>query len=295
MAQERDRAITYYLDTSVYNQLVHQPGYPKYIDRLKRARDEGTAYTFVSRYLLQELAVTSHGNRDIGHRLMKVVQDIALRGRLVKDTPVLTHEDVHRLVDPSVDKDFLEPLGCENARKVSYLIDEFAQDRPLDGQWKHFCELQREKQRKYRSEWKALWKAVRTEDRAKFGGDKIPRTFKQFMGKKKRRAEALLGMVRLWTPKSLRNVLPLEELARRIEETTSYRGMLYYITSAYFWKILKNDKLDKGDAFDAHHGLIAANFDVFVCKDVKARKYAGAWCRNGQRVLTLREFIRELG
>jgi hypothetical protein len=294
MIMERDRPITYYLDTSVYNQLVHQPGHAKYIARLKRARDEGTAQTYVSRYLLQELAVASHGNRSLGCRLMKAVQDIVLRGWLVKDTPVLNLEDVHRLVDPTVDKDFLEPMGCTNARKMAYLIDEFSEDRPLDQKWREFCSLQREKQGKYKTQWMAAWRALLKEDREKFAKDKMPKTFAEFMVDP-RGEQAMLGMVRLWTPKSLRNVLPLEDLARRLDETSSFRGMLYYITSLYFWKVLKHDKLHLGDAFDAHHGLIAANFDVFVCKDVKARKYAGAWCRNGQRVETLDDFVASLG
>ena len=63
----------------------------------------------------------------------------------------------------------------------------------------------------------------------------------------------------------------------------------------YFWKVIKKEALDKGDGYDAHHGLVAANFDVYVCSDQDARKFATPGCRNGQKVMTLDEFIASLG
>jgi len=52
--------------------------------------------------------------------------------------------------------------------------------------------------------------------------------------------------------------------------------------------------LDDGDGYDAHHGLITANFDEIVCRGENARKYATPGCRNGQNVIMLDQFIASL-
>lgn len=46
---ERDRAIRYYTDTSVWNQLVHQPGHDDCMARLKRAREDRKTQGPISR------------------------------------------------------------------------------------------------------------------------------------------------------------------------------------------------------------------------------------------------------
>ena len=55
MTAEKDRALTYYVDSSVWNQLSHQPepGRPECVARLKRARDENQAQTYLSRHLMR--------------------------------------------------------------------------------------------------------------------------------------------------------------------------------------------------------------------------------------------------
>ncbi len=298
MIAERDRALTYYVDTSVWNQLTHQPepGLPEFVARLKRARDEGQAHTYLSRHLVQELVAAFVRKPDIGRRLFKTVQAIVLRGCLVKDSPVLKEQDVRHLVDPSVSTDPLEPRGCLDVQKMTYAVDVFAQDGPLDPKWEGFCAQQRQKAYEYKTQYLDPWRQLVEEDRKKFDMDSIPEdhTLDRFLGDSNS-TETKLAMVELWTPKSLKSLMPLPELARRLDETVSFRGMLFYLTSFYFWKVLKNEPLDHGDGFDAHHGLMAANFDVFVCKDANSRKYAEAGCRNGQRVVTLEEFVKDLG
>lgn len=295
MAAEKTGPLTYYLDTSVWNQLVHnpKPGRPECIARLKRARDEGQAHTYVTRHLLQELVCAFKGNPALGKQLMKTVQQIVLRACLVKDTPVLTAMDVGYLVDSTNDRDYLEPRDSKDALKLAYSIDRLA-DQSYDQQAKDFCELQLKKLRCSKAQWLCAWRRYVKEERAKFDPTKtIPEKFEDFLGDNSG-GEAMLSMVTMWTPKNLRALLPLEELGRRLEETTSYRGMMYQLTSHYFHKILKKDKLHGGDAYDAHHAVAAANFEVFVCRDKNARKYAAPWCRNGQRILTLDEFITVL-
>jgi len=296
MTTKTGKPLTYYLDTSVWNQLVHnpKPGRPECIARLKRARDEGQAQTYVTRHLLQELMCAFKGNPALGQQLMKTVQEIVLRACLVKDTPDLTAQDVRHLVDPSKDRDFLEPRDSKNALKLAFTIDRLA-DGLYDQEAKDNCELQYDKQRCKKAEWLCAWWRFVKAERAKFDPTKtIPEKFEDFLGDNSG-GQAMLSMVTMWTPKDLKALLPLDELARRVEETTSFRGMMYQLTSHYFHKILKKDKLDGGDAFDAHHAVAAANFDVFVCRDYNARKYAAPWRRNAQRILTLEEFIKVLG
>lgn len=291
---ERDRALTYYTDTSVWNQLVHQPGHPEYVARLKRARDEGTAQTYVSRHLLQELIGTFVKRPEIGARLMKAVQDIALRGWCVKDTPILNRQDVMHLIDPSVKRDFLEEMGSLDSRKMAHAIDELAKVGPLDRQWADFCSLQLQKQQDYKTRYMEAWEEFVDEQRQRFDPTRIPPTFEAFMGDT-RSTEIKEAMVHLWSPQDLKKLIPNVDLAKRLNETVSFRGMLFYLSSVFYWKVLRKDALHPGDAFDAHHETMAANFDLFICRDEMARKYATSWCRNGQRVATLEEFVKDLG
>src|SRR5689334_18333872 len=103
MTAERGRPTSYYLDTSVWNELSHQPepGRPEYVARLKRARDEGQAQTFLGRHLFQELISTFDRYPKEGRRLIRVVQAIALPNWVVKDSPILKEQDVLHLLDPS--------------------------------------------------------------------------------------------------------------------------------------------------------------------------------------------------
>src|SRR5579862_3946944 len=217
---ERDRAITYYLDTSIWNQLVHQPkpGRPDCIARLKRARDEGQAYTFVTRQLLQELVCAFNGNPVLGRQLMETMREIVLRACLVKDTPALTAQDVHYLVAPSNGRDFLEHRNSEDALKLAHAIDRLA-DAPFDQQAKDFCALQLKKLRSTKAEWLCRWRTFLKEERAKLDPKKtVPTTFADWLGDAGS-YKTMLAMVTMWTPKNLRSVMPLEELALRIEET----------------------------------------------------------------------------
>lgn len=294
MIAERDRAVLYHLDTSAYNELVHQPGRLDYIDRLKRARDEGQAYTFMSRDLLQELVVTYNCDADLGNRFIRTVQGIVSRGRLFKEPPELFRQEIHRLLDDTVTKDYLEPLGCTDASKLANLVDEFSEDRPLHQMAQDFVKLQLKKQKDNKDQWKLSWSSL-LKSRYNFKKGQIPKTFPEFMQRLKAE-DNLQGLVEMWTPTNLKGVMPSADLARRLEETVSFRAMVYHITSALFYKIIKTqDGLHGGDYFDSRHSIVAANLDVFVCKDEEARKYASSWCRNGQRVETLDEFISNLG
>ena len=298
MIVERDRSLTYYADTSIWNQLAHQPepGRPEWVARLKRARDEGQAQTYLSRYLIQELVGAFVRFPEIGRRLLKTVQTIVLPGWLVKDSPDLYEQDVLHLVDPSVNVDFLEPYWCLNAQKMAHAVDVLAQDGPLDSEWTAFCDRWRQNAWNIKKKWTEEWEKYVAAERKHFDMANIPETFTlaDFMVDP-RGTSAMLAMVTRWTPPELKKVMPLEDLARRLDETASLRGMLYYMTSLFFWKVLKKEELEHGDAFDAHHGLMAANCDVYVCNDEKSRKFARAWCRNGQRVASLEEFIKDLG
>lgn len=294
MSTERERALLYLLDTSAYNELVHQPGRLDYIDRLKRARDEGQAYTIMSRDLLQELVVTYNCDADLGNRFIRTVQSIVLRGRLIKDPPELYRQEIHGLVDSTVTKEYLEPLGCTDASKLANLVDEFSEDRPLHQMAQDFVKLQLQKQQETKDKYKGAWSSL-LQSRYNYKKGEIPKTFPEFIQRAKAE-DNMQALVEMWTPENLKPVMPSADLALRLDETVSFRAMIYHITSAFFYKILKTqDGLHGGDYFDARHSVAAANLDVFVCKDAEARKYASSWCRYGQRVETLDEFIRSLG
>jgi hypothetical protein len=293
MSDERDKALLYHLDTSGYNELVHQPGRLSFIDRLKRARDEGQAYTFLSRDLLQELVVTYNTDADLGNRFIRTVQSIALRGRLLKDAPELFRQEVNRLVNEKEFTDYLEPLGWQDATKLANLVDEFSEDKPLHPMAQDFVKLQRKKQQDVKDQWRAAWSTF-LQSRYNYKKAQIPKTFSEFIARI-RAEDGMETLVEMWTPKSLKGVIPAAELARRLDETVSFRAMVYHVSSAFFHKILKTqDGLHGGDYFDARHSVAAANVDVFVCNDEDAGKYASSWCRNGQRVMTLSDFVASL-
>jgi hypothetical protein len=59
------RVPIYYLDSSVYNELSHQNGRPDAVARLRQARLDRQAYTYMARYILHELVLTyTSRNRD---------------------------------------------------------------------------------------------------------------------------------------------------------------------------------------------------------------------------------------
>jgi hypothetical protein len=157
-----------------------------------------------------------------------------------------------------------------------------------------FVKLQLKKQQDIKEKYKGAWSSM-LKSRYNFKKGQIPKTFPEFLQRAKAE-DNLQALVEMWTPQSLKSLIASAELACRLDETVSFRALVYHVTSAFFYKILKTqDGMHRGDYFDTRHSIAAANLDVFVCKDEEARKYASSRCRNGQRVETLDEFIASLG
>jgi hypothetical protein len=298
MSAERGRPLTAYIDTSSWNELSHQPepGRPECVARLKRARDEGKVQTFLSRHLFQEIIATFDRYPDKGRRLTRVVQAVARPNWVIKDSPILKQDDVRHLLDPSVSNDPLEPHGSPAAVNMWTGIDELSRNAPLSQKVKDYILHWKQGAYDYKKKYLTPWEEIVTDHRAQHNLDKLPEHpgFAEFLGDPSR-IEVKEALVSCWLPDDIRKLIPLPELARRLDETVSIRGMLFYMWCYYYWKVVRKEPLEKGDGYDAHHGLIAANFDVFVCGDANARKYATPGCRNGQKVMTLDEFISSLG
>jgi hypothetical protein len=74
-----------------------------------------------------------------------------------------------------------------------------------------------------------------------------------------------------------------------------FRSMVYFVLSAFYFQVMKREHpLRDGDAFDHRHAVAAGYCDYFVNNDEYARKYATQGCRNGQRAVTLDEFLNLL-
>jgi hypothetical protein len=171
--------ITYYLDSSVYNQLAHQPGRPDAVERLKQARDGGKACTYMSRYLLHELVVTYKLRPNNGIKLIKAVQDIAVPGRVMKDTPFFFEQDIKHLVDPSVNTDFLEPSDSKASINCKKLVAKLASGEPLHDAAMGWIEKQSGEQQRLKDQWRATWSAL-AEVGKSFNRKAMPKTVEDF-------------------------------------------------------------------------------------------------------------------
>jgi hypothetical protein len=285
----------YYLDSSVYNELSHQNGRPDAVARLRQAKLDRKAYTYMSRYVLHELVLTyTSRNRDKLPGLMRIVREVAVPGRLVKDTPELLEPDIRRLVDRSVGTDILEPRDTEATRNLATVVAKLAADEPLPPEGRAWVDrLAREQQRR-KDEWAKVWSAWRsavTEEERR----KTPKTLGEYLFKVSQNG-GLQGNVEPLIPKAVRGLITPAELTRRLDETESFRSLVYYVTAAFYYQVLTGRHDPKpGDAFDHQHGIAAGCFDFFVSKDERSREYARSGCRGNQQVMTLDEFLAFLG
>jgi hypothetical protein len=85
-----------------------------------------------------------------------------------------------------------------------------------------------------------------------------------------------------------------DEFARRLDETRSYRALVYLELSHIFYKAYSGRKRFQkhwGDVIDVQHIVYAAHFDIFVSDDENCRDYAAKGAEGRHRIMPLDEFV----
>lgn len=285
------RPLTYYVDPSSYNELSHQPGRPDIVARLVRAREAGQAFTYMGRYVLHEIALTLQGrNRDKAPAMMRLVRDLCVQGRLIRDTPELLRREVAKLANRTVNAEALEEPSTVASVRMTRAVNYLASGVPASSDVQRWVDRLASEQRRRQDEWSGAWRqwiAVRSQIQPQVAD----LTAADYINGLRKQGDLWKNIAGLLRSELLRTV-SARELARRIDETRCVRAFVYYFSAAFYHQVLRGDHaIRSGDVFDYQHGLAAGAFDVFVCSDRRAREYAAPGCRARQHVMTPEQLV----
>jgi hypothetical protein len=284
---------TYYPDTNIYNFLVKDPAGPAALDVLKRAKQQRKAYTYASMYNVSELAAAYPNDHALAVRLLSALRSL-VRPHGLKDTPELLRAELRHLQDRSALMQLIEPRDSEYTREYLRVLDDLI-ERPAQNAGR-FQEAADDVARRKR-DWVDMMREARREFGVMIGTDPLPfeRNIEAFFAwsVQTNYIETIVTGLR---PPDMRGDMTGAEIARRLDETIGYRSMVYFMLSAIGYQgILQEDRPHFGDAIDQHHGIYAGYFDIFVSNDEDCRKFATKGLRNGDRVMSLDEFLVFLG
>lgn len=284
---------SYYADNNIYNYLVQNPAGPAALDVLMRAKRERKARTYASMYNVSELAATYPANPTLAIQLLLTLRTLATRCG-VKDTPELLRAELRHLQDRSVRMELFEPRDSAYTREYHRVLDDLI-ERPAQNA--AFFQQAADQMRQRKQDWRTAMRGFRAALTQAIGNDPLPfaATFEGYYtwALQTNYIESIVTGLR---PADMRGDMAGAEIARRIDETIGYRSLVYFMMSAIGYQaILRETRPDFGDAIDQHHGIYAGYFDIFVSNDVDCRMFATKGLRNGERVMSLDEFLAFVG
>lgn len=287
------RIWTYYLDTNIYNFLVKEATGPAALSVLLQAKRLRKAYTYASTFNISELAATYPYDAPLALRLLRTLREVVVR-RGAKDTPELLRAELRYLLDRSVTMELFTSRDSEYTNGYFEVLDDLI-ERPTQNTARFQQALDDVRERK--RNWRDMMREARREFTRMIGTGPLPfpATIDCFFewARQTNYVETIVTGLR---PADMRNAMPGPEIAARLDELIGYRSLVYFMMSAIGYQgILQTATPDYGDAIDQHHGIYAGYVDIFVSNDEDCRKFATKGLRNGERVMTLPDFLTFVG